>query len=1597
MCKNILALLLSVIICATYADSKLPQNISGSLLKNGNFSIKMSNDNIYGWKKNIASPNIHIKESNGNSFLIIQTDIDMVKKKRGLSLSQSIKLKPYDKLLYIQARFNVPRTIPGEKSWQLPKLFILFYNKKGKHVGGYPCSFGFKLPTKGWITKKAQIKVPINAVSAQVRIEIWGAVAELQVDDIILSRSEIIGKNENSVLPEKYKLYWCNEPIENISPYRSNICINGLWKFIPEATEQIPKNGWGYIRVPGAWNSKIRTMPGIIQRGQGQAWMNFKAKKGKVNSAWYKRTFKIPEKWKNRKIIIDFDRICTDALIFINNKKIGELNWPGGEIDITNDVKTGKKNNLAVRVLAINDKSEITEFTGDAEGQVFKKKIDLNSRGIVGDVVLKSCPKHSYINDIFVKPSVRKKQLALDIEISDVLKKQPVKIEISCVDTANGKVEKKISYKRILSKDVIQKIELIVPWSSPKLWDFKQPNLYKLHCKISGEGFNDEYVQPFGFREFWISGKKFMLNGKEIRFRPRNCAINQGDRNVISSEHMNGNIDGMISIGGNIQEFWPWNHYQRGTTRMLDLWFDCADKKGWPVIAPIGSIRQFVEHWDKADKERTEWLTLMKKQVRKLRNHPSILFWIHSPNRLGTYHDQSPERIGNSFKLKPWENHSYMKKLINAQRANLAIKQIDPTRPVTMHSNAAAGDIQTINCYLSWHPLQEQEEWLSNYIQTGNIPVMCVEFGFFPPCDYRRGRNNWSGSVLTEWQITEYLAAYLGNAAYKEEGENILRWFRKNHISGEKYKRTRFVPNMLNDKIMYLMGRNIYLAWRTIGITGGMLQWELQHVWDRTGYEMVDVTGAFQPGRRGAYVRYLSKNSLYYLSEKAAKLRPGGKYIKEAFTPTVAWIAGERKTGDIAAFTAKDHNFSENQTVEKSIVIINDTRKKQDYHAKWDVTIDKRKIAGGTLKGRLKISETMFLPISFKCPVIDKSKAKGTINLEVKINGKLKKDQFKLTVFKLRENTKYKLLVFDPVGKTSKMLSKMGYKLQKWAGNNDIVPLVIGRESLDSGINFPGNLIEYVKQGGKVICFQQSKSFLENKVGFRVGENVIRRVFPVEKYYQKISESLTHLNYQDWSGKSTLKANKHERSTLGWHWGNRGAVCSVPIEKPHFGGWKSIFECGFDLAFSPLMELEYSKGTFLLCQFDLEDHWDKDPVAKLLTQRIIDYVINKNDSNLQKNTFYSGNKKWQKIFNMMGLEFTNSQNIKPECEVIIVGPGSKFSSDKIKSFAQKGGKVLMLPGTASKLFKIPVTLKKDYCGYTDFPEWPVLKGLSLSDFRVRAEIDQSIISPGKGVEIAANGLLGRFKIGKGVIIFCELDPSLYNTKQKPYLRFSRWRNYRVIAQILSNLGCGFAQHTAFLEFTPPSTPSISLNGNWKAKIIRRIPGVPEGATPQKDKGISKEALKSVMPSYNADKWGTIKLPGIFEKNSREWRDFNGEAVFRKKLMLSAKQTKLDYKIVLGRIDDFDSVYINGIKVGQTDSSQSMWWNFEREYSVPGKILKEGLNIIAIRVFDNYLYGGVLGVNGKLMFQAKSVDSSWYYPDYNNSYLLGDSPFRYYRW
>lgn len=99
-------------------------------------------------------------------------------------------------------------------------------------------------------------------------------------------------------------------------------------------------------------------------------------------------------------------------------------------------------------------------------------------------------------------------------------------------------------------------------------------------------------------------------------------------------------------------------------------------------------------------------------------------------------------------------------------------------------------------------------------------------------------------------------------------------------------------------------------------------------------------------------------------------------------------------------------------------------------------------------------------------------------------------------------------------------------------------------------------------------------------------------------------------------------------------------------------------------------------------------------------------------------------------------------------------------------------------------------------------------------------------------------------------------------------------------------------------------------------------------------------------------WKKMNVPGYWENNGA--KDIDGVVWFRKEIVLTHEMIGKKTVLELGMLDDADTTYINGIKVGVTNSKYAF-----RKYTIPTGVLKEGKNVIAIRILDTDGNGGFI--------------------------------------
>jgi beta-galactosidase len=294
---------------------------------------------------------------------------------------------------------------------------------------------------------------------------------------------------------------------------------------------------------------------------------------------------------------------------------------------------------------------------------------------------------------------------------------------------------------------------------------------------------------------------------------------------------------------------------------------------------------------------------------------------------------------------------------------------------------------------------------------------------------------------------------------------------------------------------------------------------------------------------------------------------------------------------------------------------------------------------------------------------------------------------------------------------------------------------------------------------------------------------------------------------RDWTGNSTLieaypqyvpgtydLGDERDQPYAGWHWGNGGGISSAPIEKPHRSGWRPLLECEFDLAYTPLMELDYGQGRLIVCTLDFEDHANLDPAARRMAGKVFDYAFHSPLAPRLGKVVYLGGPMGASWLDKLEVNYEKSATLDTSAGLVLVGPDATLDASVLNAYLEQGGKAFFLPRSQAES-SLGTTLKpagEHFAGSLSVPAWPEARGLSASDLRWRSYLDNPPLIMNDGAEIGADGLLGRKTVGKGVAIFCQLDPDGFKADEKTYFRYTRWRSTRAVAQLLANMGASFA-------------------------------------------------------------------------------------------------------------------------------------------------------------------------------------------------------------
>lgn len=416
---------------------------------------------------------------------------------------------------------------------------------------------------------------------------------------------------------------------DNSMPLRHS--LNGTWKF---KYEQNPKNrvrdfyklefdctNWDTIKVPGHIQLQGFGNPHYVNTmypWDGHEVLrppHISEEYNPVGS--YVKTFKIPDKMKNKPLYISFQGVETAFYVWLNGEFVGysEDSFTPSDFELTPFIKSNE-NKLSVEVYQRSTGSWL-------EDQDFWR-----FSGIFRDVYLYSKPS-IHLEDIFVETDLDDTYTNATLKTNMRISKQTNKIKAKVIleDAQENVIDS-------LEKEIYNSSEtLTLSIPNARLWSAESPYLYKAYIQLYDESGNLVEVVPqsVGFRKFEMKNNIMHINGKRIVFK----GVNRHEFNcyhgrAITKEDMITDIKTMKQHNINAVRT---SHYPNQT-----LWYELCDKFGIYVMDEVNLETH--GSWQKLDivepswvipGDNSEWKDIVMDRAISMferdKNHPSILIW----------------------------------------------------------------------------------------------------------------------------------------------------------------------------------------------------------------------------------------------------------------------------------------------------------------------------------------------------------------------------------------------------------------------------------------------------------------------------------------------------------------------------------------------------------------------------------------------------------------------------------------------------------------------------------------------------------------------------------------------------------------------------------------------------------------------------------------------------------------------------------------------------------------------------------------------------------------------------------------------------------
>ncbi|MEA3401543.1 MAG: LamG-like jellyroll fold domain-containing protein [Armatimonadota bacterium] len=1150
---------------------------------------------------------------------------------------------------------------------------------------------------------------------------------------------------------------WSLDDAERLSSVtRLRVCLNGLWRFHPDADSD---DGWCLLRVPGVWTSPSYVVRDAdfqpVSRWGGKPLREW-------HRAWYERTFELPDDWPDgRQYVLGLDSVRSVGEVFLNGRRIGRAReYERARFDVSEMLEPDGENLLQVHVLGL----------GGGWSAM---------RGIDADVWLEARPPGGVpkLSHVALRPRVSQGLLEAGAYFDRGAGRAAVQVEIA---DAGGEVVRSLTgpVQPVAGDSIILAIE----WPDAHLWTPADPYLYSATVRlVDGDGRVLDELPPerFGMRELTIRDGDFYLNGVKIHLVGQASPPFGQISFCAAEEYIREWYRRLRAVGCfAVREYTgAWRAGYRCVWR--ELYYDIADEMGMIIFSHVPGAGNL---WQQIDDERVrEGLhRRIADYVARYGNHACCAMWFQHFNTGAYTGDIRPDWMDGSH---PPDEHPEMRHALFARHAAMRwceeqLREIDrDARPIFHHAAGDFGEVYTCNAYLNFDiPLQEREEWPSAWAQVRHKPLMPVETGF--PCIlswYQERHGSLADVYASEPLFEEYAAATLGDRPYEalpDDAMDIIKpgeW----HCNLDRLKYG--LPSY--QQLKEVWGERTVRSWRTWGIS------HCQHVeyrdcWE---YERVPVELSL-PGPKQFGLSFDADEPTI---QRATRLTPLGEAMQRANMPVLAYIAGPPDN-----WPAKDHAFFAGERFERTLVAINDRFEPLPCRLHWALRdADGARLDGGSLHLTLQPGEISRTPISLVAPEVAR-RTELTMTLDLRANGRrLSEDELPVQVWPRPprpEVAEARVGLIDAGHGTAGALREAGVAAEPVGPATDLQRLdvlIVGARSFDAHLLGELHAQEAMQGGLRVIVFEQTQPY----GGLLLDDPNARHVF-IRAPEHPLLAGLTDADLADWRGQSTLTEPYPVAEDLEgrypeefWRWSNNGTVASFAFEKPQRGGFEVLADCSFDSMYTPLLAWRIGRGRALLCQLDVTSRYGRDPVATLLVHRMLEWAAGAGLAPEPGGVAYLGGEQGRALLWELGCEVERVPSSAGAANAALLVIGEVEDATTLSTAPRPPALMLLpqaLPDVAEALGLATEPAHFFRLQRPPTPN-PAFRGLCAADLYLKQWVEAPALV-GEDLAVTAPAVAGRTTVGGSTVYICGIDPGVIQGQRQ------RAKALRLVATILSN-------------------------------------------------------------------------------------------------------------------------------------------------------------------------------------------------------------------